>query len=168
MPLPHELLALLGWQLLKALERPVKACALLGGQLAKHALVGASALTFRRRHRLPVGNPLADFFAPCRWQGDPVLCSLQHVRLPPWWQVIPLLLQWGQYLALGGIEAAPGAWRRWRTQHLAIRRWRRILRMERPRRGDQHGGEQQAEQSLQDSAHAQWLAGWWSLAASQP
>src|SRR6185312_15119606 len=98
-PLLHQPLALRGRQLLVALEAVVQALALGGRQLAELALVGARILALFRRHLLPAGDAFADLFAPARWQGDPALGLLQHVRLPARRQLVPLLLQRRQHVA---------------------------------------------------------------------
>src|SRR6185437_510272 len=103
----HQALALRGRQLLEALEAVVQALALGRRQFAELALVGARILALFRRHLLPAGYPLADLFTPAGWQGDPALGLLQHVRLPAWRQLVPLLLQRRQHVALGRVETRP-------------------------------------------------------------
>ena len=121
-PFAHQSLPLRRWHLLEALEALMQALALGRRHLAEFALIGARLLALFRRHLLPVCDPLADFFASRRWQGDPVFGFLQHVRLPARRQLIPLLPQRCQHFALGWIQARPGACcRRWRFG--ACRRW---------------------------------------------
>lgn len=100
-PFAHQPISLCGRQLLEALEALVQALALRRRHFAEFTFIGTRLPALLRRHLLPMRNPLADLFAPCRWQGDPVLGFLQHLRLPAWWQLVPLLLQRCQHFALG-------------------------------------------------------------------
>lgn len=165
-PFADQLLALRRWHLLEALEALVQALALRRRQLAEFAFIGTHLPALFGRHLLPTGDAFADLLPPRRWQGDPVLCFLEHVRLPLRRQLVPLLLQRCQYLALGRIEARPGT--RCRRRRLGLRGWRRCgncLRTQRGERGDEHGG-QQEDDRVQTVAHGQWVAGCLSLAAS--
>ena len=100
-PFAHQSLTLRGRQLLEALEALVQALALSWRHLAEFAFIGTRLTALLRRHLLPMRDPLADLFALRRWQGDPVLGFLQHVRLPARRQLTPLLLQRCQHFALG-------------------------------------------------------------------
>ncbi len=107
MPFAQQLFALLRWQLVEAFVGGMQTLPLLRRETLVLTHVFPCLLALRRGHLLPVGNPLANLFAPLRWQGSPVIGALEQVGLAPRRKPVPVVLQRCQHLALRRAEAVP-------------------------------------------------------------